>query len=450
MSISSTLATTVGKLCRWVLTTFTHGGSSLPGKLAAKIDPNILSHLAKDYKVVIITGTNGKTLTTALSVQALKEKYPHIITNPTGSNMAQGIISTFLAAPKLPTRAEGLAVLEVDEGSLKHVVHHLNPIAFVHTNVFRDQMDRYGEIYTIYDLMTSAAKAIPTATVIANGDSSLFNSVDLPNPRRYFGFDHEADHEVTPHYNTDGILCPRCHHIIKYHSLTYANLGKYYCDHCDFQRPELTDRITTLDTLALTHSDFHINGHPFSIPVAGLYNIYNALAAYSVAAFLGVSPEAIERGFQKAERVFGRQEMVTIGNKKVLLNLVKNPVGLNQVLALIGLDHHPFTFISILNNNYADGTDVSWIWDGDYEQITAFPIKQVFTSGMRADEMTLRLKVAGIAPEMITQVSTNEAIIEKIKAADTEYVHILATYTAMLSLRETLINQGYLQPSKEV
>ena len=448
MSLRSSIARLIGKSSRWILTNFTNGGSSLPGKLAQTIDPNILSDLAKNYQVVIITGTNGKTLTTALTVQALKEKFNHIVTNPTGSNMAQGIVSTFLAAPAIPKGEQGIAVLEVDEGSLKHVVKHLNPIAFLHTNVFRDQMDRYGEIYSIYELMTNAAKEVPTATVIANGDSPLFNSTELPNPRQYFGFNHEADHDVEPHYNTDGVLCPHCHHILKYHSLTYANLGKYYCGHCDFKRPELTYQVTEVEELALTHSSFRIDGHHFEIPVAGLYNVYNALAAYSVASFFDVEPAKIRESFMKAERVFGRQEMINIEGKKVLLNLVKNPVGLNQVLALIGLDQNPFTLISILNNNYADGTDVSWIWDGHYEQIVDFPIEKVVTSGMKADEMTKRLTVAGIQPELINQVENNEQIIEAIKAAPTEYVHILATYTAMLDLREAFIQKGYIQSNK--
>lgn len=445
MSIRSTLATTAGRLSRWALTTFTRGGSSLPGKIAATIDPDILTHLTNQYQVIIITGTNGKTLTTALTVQALKSHFDHIVTNPTGSNMAQGIISTFLAAPRLKKGETGIAVLEVDEGSLKHVVHHLKPKAFVHTNVFRDQMDRYGEIYTIYKLMTDAALACPQATVIANGDSPLFNSIDLPNPRLYFGFNHEADHAVSPHYNTDGILCPHCHQILKYHSITYANLGKYYCPQCDFKRPNLTYQVDKLDELALTHSRFAINGHDFQLPVAGLYNIYNALAAYAVADYLGVPADKIQSGFKDAQRVFGRQEIFEIEGKKVLLNLVKNPVGLNQVLSLIGLDQHPFTLVAVLNNRYADGTDVSWIWDGDYEQIADFPIKKVVTSGMRADEMTLRLKVAGIDPQLISQVSDNDAIIQAIKEAKTEYVHILATYTAMLDLRATLQDKGYIK-----
>ena len=445
MTLRSKLATGVGRLTRWALTTFTSGGSSLPGKLALALDPNLLAELAKNYDVVIITGTNGKTLTTALTVHALAQSYDHILTNPTGSNMKQGIVSTFLSAPALPKGQRGVAVLEVDEGSLKHVVKALAPKAFVHTNVFRDQMDRYGEIYTIYKLMADAAKQVPEATVIANGDSPLFNSVALPNPRVYFGFDHEEDHEVTPHYNTDGILCPECQHILCYHSNTYANLGKYYCPHCGFKRPDLSYRVTALEELALTHSRFAIEGHEYAIPVAGLYNIYNALAAYSVAREFGVSPEAIEAGFKQAERVFGRQEFFQVGDKKVLLNLVKNPVGLDQVLALIKLDPEPYNLVAILNNRYADGTDVSWIWDGHYEQMVDFPIQEVYTAGMRVKDMTRRLEVAGLDSERIHELDSLEAVVAAIEVSTTPHIHILATYTAMLDLRKLLVAKGYLK-----
>lgn len=445
MSFRSTIATIIGRLSRWGLTTFTRGGSSLPGKIASTIDPHILATLARNYEVIIITGTNGKTLTTALTVHALGQTYPNILTNPTGSNMKQGIVSTFLAAPKVREGEKAIAILEVDEGSLKNVVEDLQPTLFVHTNVFRDQLDRFGEIYSIYQLMADAAMAVPSATVLANGDLPMFNSIELPNKQLFFGFSHEESQgEVSPHYNTDGVLCPQCESVLKYHSLTYANLGDYYCENCHVKRPDLDFTVNQLSELALTHSTFEIDGHPFSIPVAGLYNIYNALAAYSVARYFNVSPDLIEQGFSKAERVFGRQEMFNYKGKQVLLNLVKNPVGLNQVIQLVGLDKKPFTLVCLLNNRYADGTDVSWIWDGEFEQLTEFPVHNAITSGMKADEMTLRLKVAGIPEDSIQQVDSLEAVLEAVEQSQTENVHILATYTAMLEMRKHLQDKGFL------
>ena len=444
MSFRSNIATHVGRLSRWALTKFTGGGSSLPGKLALTIDPDILTTLGENYDVAIITGTNGKTLTTALSVYALNEAYPHVLTNPTGSNMHQGIVSTFLAAPRLEKNKKGIAVLEVDEGSLKHVVKHVKPKVFVHTNVFRDQMDRYGEIYTIYKLMADAAKEAPEATVISNADSPILNSIDLPNPRLYFGFEDQMDGNVVPHHNTDGILCPKCDHVLKYHTLTYANQGKFYCENCDFKRPELDFKVTSLDDLNITDSTFTINDFQFQIPVAGMYNIYNALAAYSLSRFFELTPEQIHDGFEKAERVFGRQEILEIEGKQVLINLVKNPVGLNQVIDLVGLDKNPSTLIAILNNQYADGTDVSWIWDGDFEKMSDFNIQSVYTAGMRKEDMTKRLDVAELFDGDIQELDSVEEVVQAMHEAKTDSVHIFATYTAMLDLRKELIQAGYI------
>ena len=175
-----------------------------------------------------------------------------------------------------------------------------------------------------------------------------------------------------------------------------------------------------------------------------MYNIYNALAAYSVARFFDVSPDLIEQGFSKAERVFGRQEMLNLNGKQVLLNLVKNPVCLNQVIDLVGLEKNPFTLVCLLNNRYADGTDVSWIWDGEFEQLVDYPSQQVITSGMKADEMTKRLKVAGLPEANIQQVDTISAVLESIEQSESKHVHILATYTAMLDLRKQLQAKGLL------
>lgn len=448
MTLRSKLASFTGKSALWALKTFTQGGSSLPGKIALTIDPQVLESLSQEYDVAIITGTNGKTLTTALSVAILKQKYPQVLTNSTGSNMQQGIVSAFLSQKSLTKGQKGLAILEVDEGSLKHVVPYLKPKVFVHTNIFRDQMDRYGEIDSIYQLLVDAAKMAPEATVIANGDSPILNSADLPNSRLFYGFNHldDSDQKVSPAPNTDGILCPYCQSILEYKSITYANLGNYYCPDCDFKRPELDFSVTQLNDLTIDQSSFEIDGHYFTIPVAGTYNIYNALAAYSLGRFFGLRPEEIASGFSQAQRVFGRQENLIVEGRKVLINLVKNPVGLNQVIDIVGLDKNPVTLIAILNNDYADGTDVSWIWDGEFEKLADYDIRQSYVSGSRSEDMYQRLKVAGLDTNNMEQFPNDmEAVVEAIKSAPTEHVHILATYTAMLQLRKTLMAQSYLQ-----
>lgn len=444
MGIRSHFAIAVGKTSQWALKTFFKGGSSLPGKLALKVDPHILDSLAKDYQVVVVTGTNGKTLTTALTVNILRQQFDEVLTNPTGANMVQGIVSTFLQA-KPKKGQKKFAVLEIDEASLSKVTEYMKPELFLFTNIFRDQMDRYGEIYTTYKMIVDGAAKSPNATIISNGDSPIFNSIETVNPRKYYGFDHEEDCEQMAHYNTDGVLCPNCHHILHYKMITYANLGKYYCPNCDFKRPELDYRLTDMVRMDNVSADFVIDGHEYGIEVGGMYNVYNALAATAVAEYFNVDPDKIKQGLGYDEKVFGRQEVININGKKCTLVLVKNPVGINQVIDMIGLAPYPFSLVALLNANYADGIDVSWIWDGNFENFADMDIPAVISGGDRHTDMTLRLKVAGIPENKLTETKELPEVIEKIKELPTEHVYILATYTAVLQLRKELAAQGFIK-----
>lgn len=444
MKIRHYFATAVGKTSQWLLQTFFKGGSSYPGKIALTLDPNILDYLAKDYEVIVVTGTNGKTLTTALIVKILQQEFDDVLTNPTGANMVQGIVSTFLSAHGKKGRKK-FAVLEIDEASLSKVTRYIKPKLFVFTNIFRDQMDRYGEIYTTYQMILDGAAQAPEATILANGDSPIFNSKDTPNPRIYYGFNHQADHEQFAHPNTDGVLCPHCQHILHYKMITYANLGKYYCPNCEFKRPELAYQLTQLGEMTNVSSVFTVDEESYKIEVGGLYNIYNALTAAAVGQHYGVSPEKIRLGLGYDEKVFGRQEVITIGSKKCTLVLVKNPVGLNQVIDTITLSPNDFSLVCLLNANYADGIDVSWIWDGSYEHLTKCAIPQVLTGGDRREDMTFRLQVAGLAEETIHECANLDDVIAQIPQLPTEEVYILATYTAVLQLRQKLIEKGILK-----
>lgn len=444
MSLKNWTATAAGKSSQWFLQTFLKGGSSLPGKVALAIDPHVLDTLAKDYEVIVVTGTNGKTLTTALIVNILRQEFDEVLTNSTGSNMIQGITSTFLSA-KGKKGAKKFAVLEIDEASLMHVTKYIKPKLFVFTNIFRDQMDRYGEIYTTYQLIVDGAANAPEATILCNGDAPIFNSVETVNPRRYYGFDHQADQELMAHYNTDGVLCPHCHHILHYHMLTYSNLGKYYCPNCDFKRPKLDYALTDIENMTNLSSTFTIDGETYSIEVGGLYNIYNALAATAVAEYYGIAPKKIRKGLAYDEKVFGRQEVIQIGEKTCTLILVKNPVGLNQVIDLIELAPQPFSLVCLLNANYADGIDVSWIWDANFEALQDMKIPAVLAGGDRVKDIALRLKVAGIDEAALKETTSLTEVINQIQSLPTENVYILATYTAVLQLRKELANAGYIK-----
>lgn len=441
MSIRSTIAETVGRSSYWFLHRFRNGGSSLPGQLTLLIDPHILSSFSKRYDLIIVTGTNGKTLTTALSTRVLRTKYEQVLTNPTGSNMEQGIVTTFITAPR-PHR-KGLAILEVDEANVVRVTQFIKPVAFVFTNIFRDQMDRYGEIYTTYDKILAGVRRAPQATVITNGDEQLFHSRDLPNPVVYYGFAHEHREAFDAPANTDGLLCPKCQHILRYHLRTYAGLGDYFCPHCGFHRPQLTYAVTNLTELTPTKSTFEIDGHEYTISVGGLYNIYNALAAYAVGRQFGVSPQQIKKAFERDERVFGRQEVIDIDGKEVNLILVKNPVGLNQVLNMIATDREPFSLGFLLNAHYADGIDTSWIWDGNFEQFAQADVRQYLTGGERYRDISTRLEMAGVTK--LWEEPNLEQVVQKIKEMPTKRVYLLATYTAVLQLRKLLAEQKYIK-----
>lgn len=441
MSLKSSFAEFAGRSSYWFLHTFMHGGSSLPGKITLKLDPDILQSFAKKYDLVIVTGTNGKTLTTALSVRVLREKYSDVLTNPTGSNMKQGIVTTFITAPK--PKQKGLAVLEVDEANVAIVTSYITPVAFVFTNIFRDQMDRYGEIYTTYEKILKGVRMAPKATIIANGDEQLFNTQNLPNPVIYYGFNHEHHDDLRAPANTDGLLCPKCQHILHYHLITYAGLGDYFCPHCGFKRPKLDYAVTKLGKLTPTSSTFELDGQEYRIEIGGLYNIYNALAAYALGRFLGVSQSQIKHAFESDERVFGRQEEINIDGKKTTLILVKNPVGLNQVLDMIETDPEPFSFVFLLNANYADGIDTSWIWDGDFEKLTQHDIKQYMTGGERYKNITTRLTMAGV--DNIWKEPELASVLTKIKDLPTDHVYVLASYTAVLQLRKLLAEKGYIK-----
>ena len=430
------LGTLAGKSSHFVLSKLGRG-STLPGKLALKFDNDILNTLARDYEVVVITGTNGKTLTTALTVGILKDAFDEVVTNPSGANMISGITTTFLTAKKGKS-GKNIAVLEIDEASLSRICDYIKPSLFVFTNIFRDQMDRYGEIYTTYQMILDAAQKVPTATVLLNGDSPLFNSVTLKNTVQYYGFDTEKGEPKLAHYNTEGILCPKCQHILKYKLNTYANLGDYICEHCGFRRPELDYKLTQLTSLRHNSSDFVIDGQSYHINIGGLYNIYNALAAVSVAQFFEVEPTTIKTGFDKSRAVFGRQETFKIGDKECTLVLIKNPVGATQALEMIKLAPYPFSLSVLLNANYADGIDTSWIWDADFEQILNMDIPHMIAGGVRHSEIARRLRVTGYNAEQISEVADLSQVFEKIKNQETKHAYILATYTAMLEFRELL------------
>ncbi|OYR88470.1 UDP-N-acetylmuramyl peptide synthase [Lactobacillus taiwanensis] len=440
MNLKSGIAKAAGKSSYWFLHNVLKGGTSFPGKFAMKIDPEVLNSLAKGYETIIVTGTNGKTMTTALIVEALKKKYGDILTNPSGSNMQQGIVTAFLAHKNKRSKKK-IAVLEVDEANVKMVTKLLHPSVFVLTNIFRDQMDRYGEIYTTYKKIVDGIKLAPDATIIANGDASIFSSVNLPNKKVFYGFklpDDKPENDFKAPVNTDGVLCPKCDHILHYHERIYANLGDYFCPNCGYHRPDLTYTVNEIIDQTPNSLKFKMGEKDYSIGIGGTYNIYNALAAYSVAREFGLTDDEVAQSFAENKRIFGRQELINYAGKEIDLILVKNPVGLDEVLHMLNTEKDRYSLVTLLNANHADGIDTSWIWDADYEGLNKDQINKVIVGGKRWHDMGFRLEVSGFDPGLMTTATDNDAILAEISKLPTKKVYILATYTAMLSLRKTM------------
>lgn len=440
MTIKNKFTKEIAKIVRASLRLTKHNATSLPGYVAYKLDKNILNELSKNTKFIFVTGTNGKTMTTHFLVNILKQRYDKVYTNESGSNMVQGIITTLLDNP---TNEETIAVLEVDEANLVRIGQSIKPDYVIFTNIFRDQMDRFGEIYNIFNKLMEGMQVMPDAKIIANGDLPVFSYDEMNRYNKiYFGIrdvrDEADDYILEADVNSDGILCPHCNYILKYKLNNYSSLGDFTCPNCDFTSPEITYKLDKKEKLDANYSSFYLGNEFYEVNIGGLYNVYNALAALSVAKELGLSYEEIYQGLASQKNVFGRQENILIDGKNVIINLVKNPTGLNQIIDLMLLEEDPISLICLLNDNHADGTDVSWIYDSYYENLSDLTIKDVYVSGIRKKDMKRRLEIAEIFNGDIEEFDYENEIREIINNAKTDNIYILSTYTAMLRLREVL------------
>lgn len=438
MSLKSKWAKVLAKSIRSILKLLNRKATSLPGYVAYKIDKDILKDLSKNTKFIFVTGTNGKTMTTHFLVSILREHYPIVLTNESGSNMVQGIITSLLDNP--PDK-ETIAVLEVDEANIVRIGDYLNADYVALTNIFRDQMDRFGEIYNIMDKIIEGLDLMPEAKIIANGDLPIFSYDELKKFEPiYFAIRDDVNkyYNKDAEFNSDGILCPSCHSILKYRIVNYSSLGDFSCPNCGFKSPKIKYEIEKISSLDPNHSKFFIDGKAYEVNVGGIYNIYNALTAVSVAYELGLSYEEIYNGLKKQKNVFGRQENVKIFGKNLTINLVKNPTGLNQVIDLVRLEKDPISLICLLNDNYADGLDVSWIYDSYYEKLSDLDIRNIYVSGKRKKDMKRRLEIAEISDVDIIEFDYEQEIKDIIKNSKTDNIYIFSTYTAMLKLREVL------------
>jgi len=416
------------------------GGSSLPGKIALKLNPNILKKLAKKWNVILVTGTNGKTTTSDMIVKALMAGGMTVINNSAGANMTPGIVAAFVKNYRfIERRKNRFAVIEVDEAYMRQITTMIDPQIIVATNIFRDQLDRYGETTTTYKYIFEAILNVPNAKLILNGDESMLGNMPVKNSCIYFGFENYGEPTVLA--NTESIFCRDCKTKYLYKSIVFNHLGEYYCENCGHSRPELDYNIRDVSLSPLgsvvTINDFHVE-----IGLPGLYNIYNAACAFAVADSLGVEKDIIAQSLATQESKFGRFETIEIDEKTLKLLLIKNPAGCNQCIDTVAIDEKEVSLMFLLNDKYADGRDVSWIYDAHFEALSKMNISKIIIGGDRAYDMAIRLKVAGLDKNNFIICKSYDEVLEQIKKQEKE-IYAFTTYTAMTSFRSFLVDKGF-------
>ena len=402
------------------------GGTSIVGIVAQRIYPPIVEHLARqlEHGSLVVTGTNGKTTTSSFITAILRDAGLRVWQNREGSNLTRGVASSLVirALPngRLRRAGKAVAVLEIDEAALPQVVQMVAPRVAVFTNLFRDQLDRYGEVDSVVTYWKKAIELLPPeTTLVLNADdpSVAYLGTAFTGHVLYYGVDDlsldlvQQKDSTQRHQVSDAQTCPRCGNEFIYTARFYSHMGHYTCPHCNYARPQVNVHATrvqsdTFDRLRVMIEDTTTTPtqqKEVVIPLPGIYNVYNALAAATTALAVNVTWDPIISGIEQSKPVFGRGERIQAEGRTIRLLLAKNPTGFNEVLRTLFSDGVPKHILFVLNNNIADGRDISWIWDVDFERCVG-QVQTLIVAGSRALDLALRLKYAGIADDAITVV----------------------------------------------
>jgi UDP-N-acetylmuramyl tripeptide synthase len=426
------------------------GGTTLPGRVLLRLDPEAIARLGAglDGGTTIVSATNGKTTTAGMIAAILEGDGRHPIHNRAGSNMTWGVATALLEQHG----REGL--FEVDEAWLPRVVEQLDPAAIVLGNLFRDQLDRYGEMEALADewAKTVAARAGRTALVL-NADDPLIADLGRDGDERpregvvYFGIEDPSQALPELQHAFDAKHCRRCGHPYAYERAFVGHLGHYSCPNCGAERPRPDVAATAIELRGMNGSRTTVRTPAgeieIELPLPGLYNVYNALAAVATSIALGIAPARIAGSLSEFKAAFGRVETIEVAGKPVSILLIKNPAGANEVLRTLRLEagEEQVDLWIGLNDRIADGRDVSWVWDADFE-LLAGRVRRVVCAGTRAPEMALRLKYAGWPAESIEVVPGIEASLDDAVASAPGRLFALPTYTALMDLRKLLADRG--------
>jgi UDP-N-acetylmuramyl tripeptide synthase len=422
------------------------GGTTLPGKLLWKLDPGAIDLLARRLPEgsVLVSGTNGKTTTTAMVAEILRPRV-RVAHNRSGANLVSGVASTLLQA-----RGAQLGLFEVDEGALPEVARRLDPKALLLTNLFRDQLDRYGELELVAARWRAAVEALPDAQLVVNGDDPQVGDLARRHRgARIFGLDDPTHARPSLQHAADSKYCLRCGAPYEYAAAYVGHLGDYRCPRGDHARPPLDITAREIALAGLDGSSFRLEAaegsHRVRLALPGLYNVYNALAAAALTLTLGTPLAEVAAGLERFAAAFGRFERITVGDRRLLMLLVKNPAGANEAVRTLVDSGPPRVAVVALNDEIADGRDVSWIWDVDFEPL-GDGLETLIASGSRAAELALRFAYGGLARERIEVVPALEAALDRgieLTPSGGELT-VLPTYTAMLALRRIVAARGHV------
>lgn len=434
MKIRKLTAIWMSKLIGFACKKVGRQGVTLAGRVALKIYPDILKELSGEIreKIFVVCGTNGKTTTNNLLCSALEAEGKKVVCNHTGSNMLNGVVSAFVLAAGLNGKIDAdYGCIEIDEASTVKVFPHFLPDYMILTNLFRDQLDRYGEIDITMNLLKKAMQTAPDMKVIVNGDDALSAYLAMDSGNSYVAYgigqqyfkENEDSHEIR-----EGRFCKKCGEKLYYNFYHYSQLGDYECKACGLRRPPLdynAEDISMAKGLAFT-----VGGYRIEANYRGFYNIYNILAAYAACRNAGMELKSYNEVLQKFNPENGRMEQFQVKDTKIILNLAKNPAGFNQNISAVLEDEEPKDIIILINDNDQDGIDISWLWDVDFDRFKReeADIQSITVSGIRCQDMRLRLKYVDMPCELEPEVE--RAIRKKIEHG-TGNLYVLVNYTAL-------------------
>ena len=422
------------------------GGTTVPGKLLWKVDPGAIDRLAARLPVgsAIVSATNGKTTTAAMVAEILRPRF-RLAHNGSGANLVSGVASTLLAA-----RDAELGLFEVDEGAFPEVVARVRPRAVCLGNLFRDQLDRYGELELIAERWREAVAALPAdASLVVNGDDPQIGELARLRPgASVFGLDDPGQARSSLQHAADSKYCVVCGTPYEYAAAYVGHLGDYRCPACGHARPPLDVVARDVELAGLERASFTLvtpeGTCRVRLRLPGLYNIYNALAAAALARALGVPLDDIARGLESFDAAFGRFERIAMDEQCLVMLLIKNPAGANEAVRTLVDGRAPRVAVVALNDGIADGRDVSWIWDVDFEPLLD-GLEPLVATGQRAAELALRFTYAGFPAERVEVLPTLEVALDRgLALAGKDELVVLPTYTAMLALRKIIATRGHV------